>query len=109
MHNSTTLLSSADFLHELRLRGARRLENVVFRKNRNTIWSLTKNGRILNVHEAFRPAPAELLEAFALIAREGGLASAQAEQASRTLSEWPPLVEAIADLRREHDERRRSS
>ena len=101
-------LSTADFLRELRRRGARRLRDVRFRRNRNTIWSLTQNGRVLNVHEAFQHASPDLLDAFATIALEGGLSTPDAERASVFVSDWPQLKAAIQALRTEHDERRRS-
>jgi SprT-like family protein len=101
-------LSAADFLRELRGLGARRLRSVTFRKNRNTIWSLTKNGTALNVHEAFQVASEELMRAFAVIAQEGGVGSPAAKEASVTVSEWPHLKSAIDALRTEHDDKRRT-
>lgn len=94
------------FLDALHQRGATRLERVAFRANRRTIWSLTRRGRVLNVHEAYREAPADLLDAFALLAREGGVASAESRRAARMVREWPPLEAALLRARARHAERR---
>lgn len=95
------------FLDAMHRRGATRLERVAFRANRRTIWSLTRRGRVLNVHEAYRDAPSSLLDAFALLAREGGVASAASRRAARAVREWPPLEAALLHARARHAERRR--
>jgi len=99
-------LAPLDFLRELHRHGVRRVSRVAYRKNRNTIWSLTQRGTVLNVHEIFRLAPPEILRAFAVIANQGGLSSRAAEAASRTISDWPVLNAAIEAARSEYDERR---
>ena len=66
--------STEDFLRELKERGARRLKKVRFRANRSTIWSLTQDATVLNVHVAYRRAPAGILDAFAAgVARVAGV------------------------------------
>lgn len=80
--------SPAEFLWELRVRGAARLDRVAFRPNRSTIWSITRNGTSLNLHEAYRSAPAAILDAFAVIV---GGARGDARAASRAVREWPGL------------------
>ncbi|MBW3534879.1 MAG: hypothetical protein KY453_06630, partial [Gemmatimonadetes bacterium] len=57
--------SDAAFLAALHARGARRLRRVSFRPNRTTIWSLTRGGTALNLHEAIRSAPPSVLDALA--------------------------------------------
>ena len=79
---------------------------MTFRDNRSTIWSLTDRGRRLNLHFFYGPATTEILDAFAVIATEGGLGSARAERAGRQVHEWPPLAEAIERSRVEYARRR---
>ena len=69
--------SSEDTLRELKSRGARRLKKVNFRANRSTIWSLTQDATVLNLHVAYRRAPASILDAFATIVRGRGWRTAQ--------------------------------
>jgi len=102
-------LSSAEFLHELRRRGVRGLRRVSFRRNRSTIWSLTQRGATLNVHAAYRLSPPELLDAFAVIAAEGGVGTPEARAAGRRVHEWPELLRAIQEARAEHESRIRES
>ena len=54
----------------LHRRGATRLRSVRFKANRSTIWSLTQSGAVLNLHVAYRTAPLEVLDHFAVIARD---------------------------------------
>jgi SprT-like family protein len=98
------VLTSTDFLREIRLRGAVRIRRVCFRNNRNTIWSLTQNSTVLNVHTAYGGASPSLLDAFALIAIERGSPSAKSRAAYSQVRQWPDLIEAIQDLRREHSD-----
>ena len=100
--------TNADFLQELHRRGATRLRRVTFRRNRRTLWSLTRSGTALNLHQAYRDAPEPLLAAFALLVREGGVGSTAARRAARLVREWPPLTSAILKARQEHDRRRRA-
>lgn len=91
------MLTTNDFLHELHRRGAKRISRVTFRWNRNVVWSLTQRGTVLNVHAAYRAAPPALLDAFAMVAREGGIGSAKSRRAAATISEWPALASAMSD------------
>lgn len=102
------VLEATDFLGEMHRRGATRLARVRFRDNRSTVWSLTQRGTILNVHSAFRAAPAELLDAFATLACEGGVASAASRRAAEAIRDWPALAGAIDEARRRHAAERRA-
>lgn len=88
-------LTPADFARELRARGATDLCLVTFRNNRSTVWSLTRRGTALNVHSAFRDAPPEILDDFAVLASEGGIRSRAGRKAADRVRTWPPLLEAI--------------
>lgn len=99
------MLTASDFLDEIRARGATRISCVRFRDNRSTVWSLTQNGRVLNVHAAYSRATPALLDAFAALAMEGGISSAAARRASEKVSGWPELTEAIEQARARHAER----
>lgn len=61
----------------------------------------------MNVHAAYATATPDILDAFALVAIEGGAESREARSASSVIAEWSPLREAIEELRRQHDERGR--
>ena len=102
-------LTPPEFLQALRRRGALALRRVSFRRNRSTIWSLTQRGAALNVHEAYRLSPPELLDAFAVIASAGGLGTPEAEAAGRQVHEWPELQLAVEKVRVEHEARVRAS
>ena len=91
-----------DFLLELHRRGATRLSRVAFRKNRSTVWSLTQGGTVLNVHTAYRAATPPLLDAFATLARQGGIGSTESRRAAAAVSEWPQLAVAMHDVRERH-------
>ena len=93
------VLTSTDFLHELQRRGAMRICHVRFRDNRSTVWSLTQDGTVLNVHAAYRRASPNFLDAFATLAIEGGIGSASSLRAARTISRWPELKTAIREAR----------
>jgi hypothetical protein len=94
------------FLEELRRRGALRLSRVTFRANRSIVWSITQRGRALNVHAAFASDPSsELLDAFATLVREGGIASRAGRRAARLVGAWPALGPALADARRKRRDR----
>jgi hypothetical protein len=75
---------------------------VRFRENRSTVWSLTKGGTVLNVHAAYSAATPELLDAFAVLAREGGVRSPPSRSAAARVASWPALAEAIDAARRKH-------
>jgi hypothetical protein len=89
------MLTAQDFLTELRERGAKRLSRVTFRENRSVVWSLTQEGTVLNVHAAYAAAPPELLDAFAAVARAGGVSSGATERAATAINEWPPVWKAL--------------
>lgn len=101
------MLTANDFLVELRSRGALRLSRVTFRNNRNTVWSLTRGGTVLNVHAAYRAATPLLLDAFAALAKEGGIGSAPTRRAAHVVSEWPALASAMQEARASHLARNR--
>jgi hypothetical protein len=98
----TDTLTSHDFLDALHHRGAKRIRHVRFRNNRSTVWSLTQRGTVLNVHAAYRKAPARLLDSFATLAIEGGVGSPASRHAARELSEWPDVARAIRTARDKH-------
>jgi hypothetical protein len=87
------------FLFELQSRGATRLSRVSFRCNRSTLWSLTQEGRALNVHEAYGQAPEDVLAAFAILAREGGVRSAATRRAAAVVEAWPDVRRAMKNAR----------
>lgn len=100
------MLTANDFLKELRRRGVTRISRVSFRKNRTTVWSLTQEGTVLNVHTAYRAATPSLLDAFATLAREGGVGTPRSRRAAEEISAWPTLRSAIHDARQAHLARR---
>jgi hypothetical protein len=98
------------FLEELQRRGASRLSRVAFRANRSIVWSITQGGCVLNVHAAFASDPSGgLLDAFATLAREGGIASRAGRRAARLVGTWPALGPALADARRKRRNRPESA
>ena len=99
------MMTSADFLHELHVRGAVRVRCVRFRQNRSTIWSITSHGTVLNVHAAYRAAPAPILDAFATLANAKSTRSNAWLTATETLRTWPQLEEALRAIRHEHEAR----
>ena len=101
------LLSPESFRAALHRRGATRLARVTFRQNRCTVWSLTQRGTALNLHVAYRAAPAYILDAFALIVRSGGVGTAASRHASTVVLEWPDLATALAEARASDHRRRR--
>ncbi|MGD2067303.1 MAG: SprT-like domain-containing protein [Gemmatimonadota bacterium] len=56
----------------LRETGAGALERIRFRPNRRTLWSITGGGRRLNLHEAYREAPWDVVVHFATLVRGVG-------------------------------------
>ena len=89
------MLTAQAFLAELQRRGALRLSRVSFRKNRSVVWSLTQHATVLNVHAAYGAAPPELLDAFAVVARAGGVRSAATRHAASVINAWPDVWRAI--------------
>lgn len=102
------MLTAAQFLEALHLRGARRLRRVRFRNNRTTVWSLTRRGTVLNLHDAFQDAPPSIVDDFAVLAREGGVAAGRSREAAERIRSWPPLATAMQESRARHAERRRA-
>jgi len=94
------MLTPQDFLAQLRCRGALRLNRVTFRENRSVVWSLTQHATVLNLHSAYGAAPPELLDAFAVLVRAGGVRSAATRRAASTINEWPDVWRAIEVTRR---------
>ena len=84
-----------EVLDLLRGWGATRLKRVALRDNRSTIWSLTAEGRSLNLHVAFADAPLPILRHFATIAREGHRNSVAYREAANAVREWPPVLAAM--------------
>lgn len=89
------MLTPQDFLAELRRRGATRLSRVCFRENRSVVWSLTQHATVLNLHSAYGQSPPELLDAFAVLVRSGGVRSAATRRAASTVNEWPDVWRAL--------------
>lgn len=92
-------LTPKAFLTELHGRGAKHVERVAFRRNRSVIWSVTANGATLNVHEAFRSASPEILDAFATIARSRGHDGVRTRRARAVVRGWPKLARALGEIR----------
>lgn len=103
------MLTPTHFLQALHLRGATRIRRVRFRDNRSTVWSLTRRGTVLNLHDAFQASPPAIIDAFATLAKEGGIGSVQARQAAERVRSWPPLATAMSESRARHAERRRET
>jgi len=99
------MMTSTDFLHELHARGAKRIRCVRFRRNRSTIWSLTRSGTVLNVHVAYRTAPASILDAFATLATAKSTRSNAWHVATEQLRTWPELEHSLRAIRQKHQER----
>ena len=93
------MLTPQEFLAELQRRGARRLRRVSFRDNRSVVWSLTQQGTALNLHAAYARAPSELLDAFAVLVRAGGVRSKATRVAASTINGWPDVWRAVEATR----------
>ena len=89
----------------LHRRGATRLRNVRFKANRSTIWSLTQNGAVLNLHVAYRTAPLEVLDHFAVIARDAYRATTQYRESVDAVRRWEGLTLEMRRIRNEHRRR----
>ncbi len=99
-------LEAHEILERLRARGAVRLERVVLRPNRSTLWSLTSGRTVLNLHTAYRHAPDEIIDAFALLVRPGVPPDVR-RVARRRVATWPGVTVEIRRIRAAH--RRRTS
>ncbi|MHC4925578.1 MAG: SprT family zinc-dependent metalloprotease [Planctomycetota bacterium] len=62
------------------------------RSNRSTIWSLTQNATVLNLHRGYAVAPAEVLDAFAIIVKEKGRDTEPVAGAREVVRDWPGLA-----------------
>lgn len=93
------MLTSQDFLAELHRRGATRIRRVTLRDNRSVVWSLTQHATVLNVHAAYGTAPDEIIDAFAVLAKAGGVRSAATRRAADLISSWPDVWKALAETR----------
>jgi hypothetical protein len=91
----------------LHRRGATRLRNVRFKVNRSTIWSLTQGGAVLNLHVAYRTAPLEVLDHFAVIARDAHRGTTEYKSAAAAVRTWEGLQLELRRLWREHRRRPR--
>jgi hypothetical protein len=103
----TKVHTPESFMVALHRRGAVRLRRVTFRRNRSTVWSLTQRGTALNLHIAYQTAPRDLLDAFAVIVRTGGVATAASQRAYQAVMEWPELARALEEVRTALYRRRR--
>lgn len=92
----------------LHRRGATRLRRVRFRSNRSTIWSLTQEGEVLNLHVAYRTAPLDVIDHFAVIAREAHRATVAYRAAAAAVRMWEGLELELRRIWREHAKRRRA-
>ena len=97
--NAPNMLTAHDFLAELHRRGAKRLSRVSLRDNRTVVWSLTQQATVLNVHAAYGAAPPEILDAFAVVVKAGGVRSAATRRAADAISSWPDVWKALAETR----------
>ena len=79
----------------LHVRGADRLRSVVLRRNRRTLWSLTRRGTVLNLHEAYARAPDSLIDAFAELVRGAPSRSRAYDRARREVAAWPGVHRAM--------------
>lgn len=93
------VLNASEFLLQLRRRGATRVRRVSFRRNRSVLWSLTQRGTVLNAHVAYATASEELLDAFAIVVREGGVRTRAARLAAATIEAWPAVGLAVQEAR----------
>lgn len=94
-------------LEALHRRGARRLRRVIFRRNRTTIWSLSGNGTVLNLHEGYREASPGILDAFAVIVRDAYRDTSAYREAARRVRDWQGLVPALRHAREAYRRLRR--
>lgn len=98
--------SEKQVLSLLHRRGARRLRRIRFRSNRSTIWSLTQSGTVLNLHVAYRTAPLEIIDHFAVIAREARQDTTAYRRAAAEVRSWDGLELELRRVRREHRQRK---
>ena len=94
-------------LRLLRREGADRLERVAFRPNRSTIWSLTRDGRALNLHEGYRDAPLSIVRAFVAIANNYRRANGKYREACQHVRSWPGIDHAMRRVRSQSGRARR--
>ncbi|UCC27056.1 MAG: SprT-like domain-containing protein [Gemmatimonadales bacterium] len=93
--------SAPEILEFLRSSGARRVQRVCLKANKSTIWSLTQQGTVLNLHVAFAGAPRRLLRYFVVIANQAHRPDAEYHRAMARVAAWPPLDREIRRIRQE--------
>lgn len=105
--------SEARLLALLRETGAGALERIRFRPNRRTIWSITGGGRRLNLHEAYREAPRDVIVHFATlvrgVGRSGGRRTPAFRRSAGIVRKWPGLVPGLERARGHRPPSRASS
>ena len=84
---SVSWLSEVEFLRELRQRGVTFVNEVKFRPNRSRLISLSADRRRINLHECFRAAPGQVLDAVAAFATAPSRARGFREAVER-MREW---------------------
>jgi hypothetical protein len=93
-------ITEEEFLAALRERGASRLKVVQYRPNRRTIWSLTRNGTVLNLHEGYGDATPELIRHFAQIVADPRGRSPASRAARAAVKRYHPLRASLERLRK---------
>lgn len=101
MNTDSIVMTEPELLLRLRQQGASRLKRVAYRMNRSTLWSLTQNGTVLNVHAAYREAPSNVVDAFARIASAQRRTSGYYD-AMKTVREWEGIETAMRRAIEEH-------
>lgn len=79
--------SEAKLLRQIRAHGVQEFHRVRFRKNRTRLLSVSRDGRTLNLHSAFRTPPPEVVEAIAAFLT-AGRGTAEARRAADRLRRW---------------------
>lgn len=100
-------VTEREALDLLRNAGAMRLQRVAFRPNRSTIWSVTQNGTVLNLHSAYRFAPMHVLRCFSVIVSASEARAFAYKAACHTVEDWPGLRAAFRQLQAEGGRLRR--
>jgi len=102
-------LGGDEILRALRERGVRGYRAVRFRRNRSTILSVGRDGATLNLHDAFREAPARILDALATYLSSGRAGPDEVAAALRTIREWKVLRRGLREAGRRERRRRRGA
>ncbi|MCI0435510.1 MAG: SprT-like domain-containing protein [Gemmatimonadetes bacterium] len=80
-------LADRDLIEALRQRGVRRVRRVLFKPNRSRLITLSADHRTLHLHESFRGAPDDVLDAVAGFLRLPEGSSAQ-QRAVERMRDW---------------------